>query len=84
MYPRGHGKHGGLHVSRNVAKRILEWEYGIEIERTRLRMHPAAQCPASSSDPVSSHEGTSPHGAGVSHGQAVLSASLASGGDRHV
>src|SRR5215510_13477825 len=73
-----------IHASQNVAKRILEWEYGIEIERTRLRMYPAEQRPASSSDTVSSHEGTCPHGAGVSHGQAVLSASLASGGDRHV
>src|SRR5262245_57557125 len=73
-----------VHPSRNLAKRILEWEYGIEIERTRLRMYPAEQRPASSSDTVSSHEGTCPHGAGVSHGQAVLSASLASGGDRHV
>ncbi len=73
-----------IHASRNLAKKILEWEYGIEIERTRLRMYPAEQRPASSSDPVSSHAGTCPHGAGVSHDQAVLSASLASGGDRHV
>jgi hypothetical protein len=62
----------------------LEWEYGIELERTRLRMHSAAQRLASASDPVSSHAGTCPHGAGVSYGQAVLSASLTSGGDRHV
>jgi len=73
-----------VHAPHNVAKRILEWEYGIEIERTRLRLHPAAQCPASSSNPVSFHAGTDQHGAGVSHGQAVLSASLAPGGDCHV
>jgi hypothetical protein len=73
-----------IHASRNLAKKILEWEYGIEIERTHLLRRPEEQRPASSSDPVSSHEGTCPQGAGVSHGQAVLSASLASGGDRHV
>ena len=73
-----------IHASRNLAKKILEWEYGIEIERTRLLMRPAEQRHASFSDTVSSHEGTCPQGAGVSHGQAVLSASPASGGDRHV
>src|SRR5215471_4125188 len=25
-----------VHASRNLAKKILEWEYGVEIERTRL------------------------------------------------
>src|SRR5262245_36758416 len=73
-----------IHASQDIAKKILEWEYGIEIERTRLLMNSEEQRPASSSDTVSSHEGTCPQGAGVSHGQAVLSASLASGGDRHV
>ena len=73
-----------IDASQNLAKKILEWEYGIEIERTRLLMRSEEQRPASSSDTVSSHEGTCPQGAGVSHGQAVLSASLASGGDRHV
>ena len=82
--PVQQGRGSRLHASRNLATKILEWEYGIEIERTRLRLHPEEQRPASSSDTVSAHEGTCPQGAGVSHGQAVLSASLASGGDRHV
>src|SRR5262249_52794297 len=73
-----------IHASRNLVKKILEWEYAVEIERTRLLMRPAEQCPASSSDAVSSHEGACPQGAGVPHGQAVLSASPPSGGHRHV
>src|SRR5262249_58335483 len=44
-----------IHASRNLAKTILEWEYSVEIERTRLLMRPAEQCPASLSDAVSSH-----------------------------
>jgi hypothetical protein len=73
-----------IHASRNLAKRLLEWEYGIEIERTRLRMRPAEPRHASSSDTVSSHGGTCPQGAGVSYGQAVISASPTPGGHRHV
>src|SRR5215471_5543429 len=73
-----------IHTSRNLAKRVLGWEYGIEIERTRLRLHSAAQRPASSSDPLLSHTGTCPQGAGVSHGQVVIPPSPASGGHRHV
>jgi hypothetical protein len=73
-----------IHASRNLAKKILEWEYGIEIARTRLLMRPAEQRPASSSNTVSSHEGTCPQGAGVSYGQAVLAALPASEGHRHV
>jgi hypothetical protein len=72
------------HASRNLANKILEWEYGIEIARTRLLMRTEDQGYASSRNTVSSHEGTCPQGAGVSYGQAVLSASPASGGHRHV
>jgi hypothetical protein len=61
-----------IHASRNLAKKILEWEYGIEIERTRMLMRPEEQRPTSSSNTISSHEGTCPQGAGVSYGQAVL------------
>src|SRR5215831_4833003 len=80
----GDGKHRGVHASRHLAKRILEWEYGLEIERTRLLLRTEEQRHTASDDPVSSHEGTCPQGAGVSYGQAVLSASPASGGHRHV
>jgi hypothetical protein len=73
-----------VHASRNLAKKILEWEYGVQIERPRLLMRPEEQRPASSADTVSSHEGTCPQGVGVSYGQAVLAASPASGGHRHV
>src|SRR5262245_6984315 len=73
-----------VHASRNLAKKILEWEYGVQIERTRLLMRPEEQRPASSADTVASHEGTCPQGVGVSYGQAVLSASPAFGGHRHV
>lgn len=47
-----------LHASQNVAKKILEWEYGIEIVRTRLLMRTEEQRHASSCDTVSSHQGT--------------------------
>src|SRR5262245_59080239 len=57
-----------VHASRNLAKKILEWEYSVEIERTRLLMRPAEQCPASLSDAVSSHKGACPQGAGVAPG----------------
>jgi hypothetical protein len=73
-----------IDTSRNLAKRILEWEYGIEIERTRLLLRTEEQRHPTSDDPVSSHEGTCPQGAGVAYGPAVLSASPASGGHRHV
>jgi hypothetical protein len=47
-----------VHASQNVAKKILEWEYGIEIVRTRLLMRTEEQRHASSCDTVSSHQGT--------------------------
>ena len=47
-----------IHASQNVAKKILEWEYGIEIVRTRLLMRTEEQRHASSCDTVSSHQGT--------------------------
>ena len=73
-----------VHASRNLAKRILEWEYGIEIARPHLLLRTEEQRHTASDDPVSSHEGTCSPGAGVSYGQAVLAASPASGGHRHV
>src|SRR5215470_20311703 len=32
-----------VYASRNLAKKMLEWEYGIEIERTRLLIRPEEQ-----------------------------------------
>jgi hypothetical protein len=72
------------HASRNLVNKILEWEYGVEIKRICLLMRSEEQRHGSSSDSISSHEGTCPQGAGVSHGQAVLSAAPASGDLRHV
>jgi hypothetical protein len=73
-----------VYASQDVAKKILEWEYGVEIERTRLLKHTEEQLHAASSDTASSHEGPCPQGAGVSHGQAALSASFTPGGHYHV
>ena len=73
-----------VYSSQDIAKTILEWEYGIEIERTRLLMHAEEPLHAASSDTISSHRGTCPQGAGVSHGQDVIPASTASGGHLHV
>jgi hypothetical protein len=57
---RGAGEHGGVHASQNVAKTILEWEYGIEMMRTHLLMRTEEQRHASSCDTVLSHTGTCP------------------------
>src|SRR5262245_48446561 len=61
------------HASRNLANRILEWGYGVEMKRTRLRKRPEEPHPIASDDPVSSHAGPWRPGAGVSSGSAVLS-----------
>jgi hypothetical protein len=57
-----------VYSSQDIAKKILEWEYGIEIARTRLLMRTEEQPHASSSDTVLSHKGTCPQDVGVSHG----------------
>jgi hypothetical protein len=84
VYPCRHGINRGVHASPNVAKKVLDWDYVIEILRTHLRTRLAAQHRARPDCPTSSREGSIPQGPGASHAQILSPQPQACGGERHV
>jgi hypothetical protein len=73
-----------IHASPNVAKKVLDWEYTIEILRVHLRTRTGDRLQALPHSTALSHEGSIPQGPGASHVQVVASEQQASGGEHHV
>ncbi len=73
-----------VHASPNLAKKVLDWEYVIEILRIHLRVRQADQRQGRPDRTLSSPEGSFPQGPGASHVQIISSEAQAPGGDRHV
>jgi hypothetical protein len=84
MYPCCLRGNGGVHASHNVAKKVLEWEYVVEILRTDLRLPSRERVPGACLSSALFHEGSLPQGSGVPHAQTVWQTTEKLGGLDHV
>ena len=78
---RGHGR---VHASPNVTKKVLDWEYTVEILHSDLRARLRDQLHASPPRSALPHEGPIPQGPGALYGQSIPPSVSAAGGQDHV
>lgn len=77
-----HHKH--LHASHDVTKKVLDWEYTVEILHSDLRARLRDQLHASPPRTALPHEGSIPQGPGAVYVQSIPTKAAASGGQDHV